>query len=172
MQALLGCPASRCRPAGGPRSGEAGGARRPTQLLRIALPSPLTRTATVCRAAERYVLDKLKSADATYREMQMRMADPDVANNNDEFQKVAKAAADLEPSVNMYRSYMDTEKQLQARAADICRHRHSSAITYISFSFPAFHAPAAAYRLLEHTSFGLCPLMNKKRMLRRMRSVF
>lgn len=49
----------------------------------------------------------------TFKELQMRMADPEVANNSNEFQKVAKAAADLEPTVTAYRNYIETDKQLQ-----------------------------------------------------------
>ncbi|KAG2447301.1 hypothetical protein HYH02_007631 [Chlamydomonas schloesseri] len=40
------------------------------------------------------------------------MADPEVAANASEFQKVAKAASDLETTVNTYRAYKDTEQQL------------------------------------------------------------
>ncbi|WIA14180.1 hypothetical protein OEZ85_002720 [Tetradesmus obliquus] len=40
------------------------------------------------------------------------MADPDVANNSQEFQKVARAASELEQTVNAYRQHQDAEKQL------------------------------------------------------------
>jgi hypothetical protein len=85
-----------------------------------ALPSPLRLRlrrggAVACRAAERYVLEKLAAAESTYRELQLRMADPTVAANAGEFQKVAKAASDLEETVNAYRSYRETEAALQAR---------------------------------------------------------
>jgi protein subunit release factor A len=42
------------------------------------------------------MIDKLTAAESTFREMQLRMSDPDIAGNSTEFQKVAKAAADLE----------------------------------------------------------------------------
>ncbi len=58
------------------------------------------------------MVDKLRAAEATYRELQMKMADPEVAANSNEFQKVAKAAADLEETVNAFRLYRDTEQQL------------------------------------------------------------
>ena len=38
-------------------------------------------------------LDKLKSVDQTFDELTRRMADPDVAKDPDEFQKIAKARA-------------------------------------------------------------------------------
>ena len=48
------------------------------------------------KAMERYMIDKLQQAESTFKEMQLRMGDPDVAANATEFQRVAKAAADLE----------------------------------------------------------------------------
>lgn len=59
------------------------------------------------------MLDKLNAAQSTYKELQMRMADPDVASNPDEFQKVAKAASDLEETYNTYQNYKDVEQQLK-----------------------------------------------------------
>lgn len=41
-----------------------------------------------CRALERYMIDKLSAAERTYKELQLRMSDPDVAANATEFQKV------------------------------------------------------------------------------------
>ncbi|KAG2434184.1 hypothetical protein HXX76_007910 [Chlamydomonas incerta] len=58
------------------------------------------------------MVDKLRAAEMTFKELQMRMADPEVAANASEFQKVAKAASDLETTVNTYRAYTDTEQQL------------------------------------------------------------
>ncbi|GLC44502.1 hypothetical protein PLESTB_000066400 [Pleodorina starrii] len=63
------------------------------------------------------MVEKLRAAEATFKELQMKMADPEVAANAGEFQKVAKAAADLEETVNTYRTYKDTEKQLSEAQA-------------------------------------------------------
>lgn len=68
--------------------------------------------AAPARAIEPYMADKLGAAEATFRELQLRMADPDVAANSGEFQKVAKAAADLEATVAAYRAHQDAERQL------------------------------------------------------------
>uniref|UniRef100_A0A383V435 Prokaryotic-type class I peptide chain release factors domain-containing protein n=2 Tax=Tetradesmus obliquus TaxID=3088 RepID=A0A383V435_TETOB len=65
-----------------------------------------------CRALESYMVDKLRAAEGTFKELQLRMADPDVANNSQEFQKVARAASELEQTVNAYRQHQDAEKQL------------------------------------------------------------
>eukprot|EP00882_Tetradesmus_deserticola_P011386 GHRQ01012046.1.p1 GENE.GHRQ01012046.1~~GHRQ01012046.1.p1 ORF type:complete len:438 (+),score=244.01 GHRQ01012046.1:333-1646(+) len=66
-----------------------------------------------CRALESYMVDKLRAAEGTFKELQLRMADPEVANNSQEFQKVARAAAELEQTVNAYRQHQDAEQQLQ-----------------------------------------------------------
>jgi len=52
--------------------------------------------------AEQYLLDKLKSVDQTFEELTRRLADPDVAKDPDEFQKIAKARASLEETINTY----------------------------------------------------------------------
>ena len=52
------------------------------------------------------------AAEMTFKEMQLRMADPEVAGNATEFQRVARAAAELEETVNTFRDYLSTEGQL------------------------------------------------------------
>ncbi len=63
------------------------------------------------------MVDKLRAAEATFKELQMRMADPEVAGNATEFQKVARSAAELEATVEAFNSYQDTEKQLEETQA-------------------------------------------------------
>lgn len=63
------------------------------------------------------MVDKLSAAEMTFKEMQMRMGDPEVAGNAEEFQKVAKAAADLEQTSNTFALHRDTEKQLMESQA-------------------------------------------------------
>jgi peptide chain release factor 1 len=65
-----------------------------------------------CRALERYMVDKLSAAESTFREMQIRMADPQIASDATEFQKVAKAAADLELTALTFSKHKELEKQL------------------------------------------------------------
>ncbi|KAI8468091.1 MAG: peptide chain release factor [Monoraphidium minutum] len=60
------------------------------------------------------MLDKLKTAEMTFKELQLRMADPEVAASNDDFQKVAKAAAELETTVNAYKAHQEAEAALTA----------------------------------------------------------
>lgn len=40
------------------------------------------------------------------------MADPDKISDSSEFQRIAKAASDLEQTVSAYREYMDVQQQL------------------------------------------------------------
>ncbi|KAK9810519.1 hypothetical protein WJX72_012069 [[Myrmecia] bisecta] len=63
--------------------------------------------------ADPFVLTKLADTEQTYKELTMKMADPDISANPNEFQRVAKAAADLEPTVTAYNAYLDTVEQLQ-----------------------------------------------------------
>jgi len=65
-----------------------------------------------CRALEGYMEEKLKSTEFTFLELQMRMADPEVAGDSREFQRVAKAASDIEDLVNSYRKHLALSAQL------------------------------------------------------------
>lgn len=44
--------------------------------------------------------------------LQERMASPEVSSNPTEFQKIARAAADLEQTVVAYRQYIQLQKEL------------------------------------------------------------
>eukprot|EP00850_Spirogloea_muscicola_P015121 SM000113S24077 [mRNA] locus=s113:391865:395399:+ [translate_table: standard] len=70
--------------------------------------------------AERYVLSKLDSAERTYKELSLRLADPDVASNNSEYQRIAKSVAELEEVVQTYTDFKDTEQEL-AEAREMSR---------------------------------------------------
>ncbi|MEM9137879.1 MAG: peptide chain release factor 1, partial [Cyanobacteria bacterium P01_F01_bin.42] len=52
-----------------------------------------------------YLLDKLKSVDQTFEELTRRLADPDVAKDPSEFQKIAKARASLEDTIATYNDW-------------------------------------------------------------------
>lgn len=65
----------------------------------IAAPAaPARGRLLVARAIESYMVDKLRAAEQTYKELSLRMADPEVAANSNDFQKVrapvSAAAAD------------------------------------------------------------------------------
>jgi peptide chain release factor 1 len=56
----------------------------------------------LCIMAETYLLDKLKSVESTFHELTRQMADPEVATDPFEFQRVAKARSSLEEVVNSF----------------------------------------------------------------------
>lgn len=58
------------------------------------------------------MLKKLEDVAQTYKDLQNRMADPTISANNTEFQKVAKAAAEIEEAALAFQQYNDTVRQL------------------------------------------------------------
>ena len=63
--------------------------------------------------AEQYLLDKLKSVEQTFEELTRRLADPDVARDPDEFQKIAKARASLEETITTYDGWKKAQADLE-----------------------------------------------------------
>ena len=62
--------------------------------------------------AESYLLEKLQSVEQTYQELTRRLADPDIATNPDELQRVAKVRSSLEETVNTYETWKQTQEEL------------------------------------------------------------
>ncbi|BAZ45054.1 peptide chain release factor 1 [Chondrocystis sp. NIES-4102] len=62
--------------------------------------------------AEAYLLSKLKSVEQTYQELTHRLADPDIATNPDELQKIAKARSSLEETVITYKQWQQATAEL------------------------------------------------------------
>ncbi len=62
--------------------------------------------------AETYLLDKLKSVESTFHELTRKMADPEVATDPEEFQRVAKARSSLEEVVNTFETWKKTSVDL------------------------------------------------------------
>ncbi len=60
-----------------------------------------------------YLLSKLKSVEQTFNELTRRMGDPDVARDPSEFQRIAKARASLEETVNTFDTLRKAETDLQ-----------------------------------------------------------
>ncbi len=63
--------------------------------------------------AEPYLLKKLASVEQTFNELTRRMADPDVAKDPDEFQKIAKLRASLEETVTTYHEWQHLQVDLK-----------------------------------------------------------
>jgi peptide chain release factor 1 len=64
--------------------------------------------------AEAYLIEKLNSVEQTFNELTRRLADPDIAKDPDEFQKVAKARSGLEATVDTYESWKKAQGDLEA----------------------------------------------------------
>ncbi|KAF8063808.1 prfA [Scenedesmus sp. PABB004] len=95
----------------------AAAAAPPSRPRAPAAAAPPPRRRVRCAALESYMVDKLSAAESTFRELQLRMADPEVANDAQEFQKVARAASELEGTVNAYRQHTELTSQLDAARA-------------------------------------------------------
>ncbi|KAK6940932.1 Peptide chain release factor class I [Dillenia turbinata] len=71
----------------------------------------------VCMA-EPYLITKLDSAEKTWKELSVKLADPEVVSNHSEYQKLAQSMAELdEVVVSAYRRFKDCEKQLEETKA-------------------------------------------------------
>lgn len=62
--------------------------------------------------AEAYLLEKLKSVEQTFHELTRRLADPDVAKDPSEFQRIAKARSSLEETVIAYETWKSSQDSL------------------------------------------------------------
>lgn len=70
--------------------------------------------------AEAYLIEKLNSVEQTFHELTRRLADPDVAKDPDEFQRIAKSRSSLEDTVTAYEDWKSTREEL-AGAREIYR---------------------------------------------------
>ncbi len=62
--------------------------------------------------ADAYLVDKLKSIEQTFNELTLRLADPDIATDPNEFQRVAKARSSMEEIVVAYQDWKTAQEQL------------------------------------------------------------
>jgi peptide chain release factor 1 len=74
--------------------------------------------------AEAYLLNKLNSVSQTFQELTRRLADPDVATDPDEVQRIAKARSSLEETVITYDTWKELQEEL-AGAKEIYRESNS-----------------------------------------------
>lgn len=59
------------------------------------------------------MLEKLKLIDDKYRELNLKMTDPEVFNDPDTYQKLAMEQAEIRPVAEKYREYMDLKEQIE-----------------------------------------------------------
>uniref|UniRef100_A0A6V7QRE3 Prokaryotic-type class I peptide chain release factors domain-containing protein n=1 Tax=Ananas comosus var. bracteatus TaxID=296719 RepID=A0A6V7QRE3_ANACO len=70
----------------------------------------------VCMA-EPYVIAKLDSAERTWKELSVKLADPDIVSDPTEYQKLAQSVAELDEVVTNYRRFKDCERQIEETKA-------------------------------------------------------
>ncbi|CAI7791474.1 unnamed protein product [Closterium sp. NIES-53] len=63
-------------------------------------------------ALEAYVITKLDSAERTFKELSIRLADPEVASNATEYMRIAKSAGEIEEVASAYAEWKDKQQQL------------------------------------------------------------
>lgn len=63
--------------------------------------------------ADPYLLKKLESAENTWKELSVKLGDPDVVSNPSEYKKLAQSVAELDEVVATYKRYKDCESQLE-----------------------------------------------------------
>lgn len=72
---------------------------------------------TVAMAAPSFLISKLEASARTHKELTFRLADPDVASDPKEFQKLSKAMGELTAVVDMYSRYKECgEEFAEAKA--------------------------------------------------------
>lgn len=67
--------------------------------------------------AEPYLITKLDSAEKAWKEMSVRLADPDIVSDPSEYQKLAQSVAELDEVVTTYRQFKDCERQIDETKA-------------------------------------------------------
>lgn len=76
-------------------------------------PSQICRRRRIVCMAEPYLITKLESAEKTWKELSVKLADPDIVSNPSEYKKLAQSVAELDEVVLTYRRFKDCEKQLE-----------------------------------------------------------
>ncbi|KAL1157151.1 hypothetical protein V6Z11_A08G137200 [Gossypium hirsutum] len=88
-----------------------------SRCLRVARPWPRSRASRIVCMAEPYLITKLESAEKTWKELSVRLADPDVVSNPTEYQKLAQSVSELDEVVSTFRRFKECEKQLEEAKA-------------------------------------------------------
>ncbi|XP_061369376.1 peptide chain release factor APG3, chloroplastic [Gastrolobium bilobum] len=82
--------------------------------------APSTTTFTSPRIAcmaEPYLIMKLESAQKTWKELSVKLADPDIVSNPSEYQKLAQSVSELDEVVSTYKRFKECEKMLEETKA-------------------------------------------------------
>lgn len=76
-------------------------------------PPKIFKTFRIVCMAEPYLVSKLESAEKTWKELSVKLADPDVVSNQGEYQKLVRSLSELDEIVSTYRRFKECEKQLE-----------------------------------------------------------
>uniref|UniRef100_A0A7N0SZA4 Prokaryotic-type class I peptide chain release factors domain-containing protein n=1 Tax=Kalanchoe fedtschenkoi TaxID=63787 RepID=A0A7N0SZA4_KALFE len=79
----------------------------------VVRPWPTRNVSRIFCMAEPYMITKLESAERTWKELSVKLADPDVTSNPSEYQKLAQSMSELDEVVSIFREFRECEKQLQ-----------------------------------------------------------
>ncbi|CAM8925070.1 unnamed protein product [Rhodiola kirilowii] len=79
----------------------------------VVRPWPCHKAPRIFCMAEPYLITKLESAERTWKELSVKLADPDVTSNPSEYQKLAQSMSELDEVVSIFRTFKECEKQLQ-----------------------------------------------------------
>ncbi|KAJ6796242.1 peptide chain release factor APG3, chloroplastic isoform X1 [Iris pallida] len=92
------------------------GTRFRSRTLLSAPPTKRRPSRIVC-VTEPYLILKLDSAERTWKDLSVKLADPDVVSNPSEYQKLAQSMAELDEVVGYYRKFKDCESQVEETKA-------------------------------------------------------
>ncbi|KAJ6848636.1 peptide chain release factor APG3, chloroplastic isoform X1 [Iris pallida] len=83
----------------------------------VPAPPVKTRPSRIVCMAEPFLILKLDSAERTWKELSVKLADPDVVSNPSEYQKLAQSMAELDEVVGYYKKFKDCERQIEETKA-------------------------------------------------------
>ncbi|XP_020589933.1 peptide chain release factor APG3, chloroplastic isoform X2 [Phalaenopsis equestris] len=111
-------PAASGRATSSPLKNLCGGmARRARRGAPVSLPPFRAKPSRIVCMAAPYLLTKLESAEKTWKELSIKLADPDIVSNPSEYQKLAQSMAELDEVVAYYNKLKNCEKQLEESIA-------------------------------------------------------
>ncbi|TKY61815.1 Peptide chain release factor APG3 [Spatholobus suberectus] len=90
---------------------------RPLHRFTIRRVATKLRPPRIVCMAEPYLITKLESAEKTWKELSVKLADPDIVSDPKEYQKLAQSVAELDEVVSTYRRFKDCEKLLEETKA-------------------------------------------------------
>uniref|UniRef100_A0ACD5X5U3 Uncharacterized protein n=1 Tax=Avena sativa TaxID=4498 RepID=A0ACD5X5U3_AVESA len=77
---------------------------------------PSSSASVVCMA-EPHLISKLESTEKAWKEMSVRLGDPDIVSDPSEYQKLAQSVADLGEVVTAYKQFKECERQIEETKA-------------------------------------------------------